>query len=135
MIKKRFTGSARRARNIIWNAAGRYDFEPPFLAFFPNGTGDNYFNMVIGLAEKWLGLSRIRDFFALYENDRRADEFDEFLWLGLENCLYEKELAERPILEALRKERAEKFYEMHQRMTRQQMEMQSMLVYTQQEAR
>lgn len=135
MIKKRFTGSARRARNIVWNAAGRYDFEPPFLAFFPNGTPDNYFNMVVGLTQKWLDLSRIWDFFARYGADRRAEEFDELLWLGIENCVYEKELAERPVLEALRSARAEKFYEMHQRMTRQQMEMQSMLVYTQQEAR
>ncbi|MBE6909638.1 MAG: hypothetical protein E7474_08750 [Ruminococcaceae bacterium] len=135
MIKKQYSGSARRARNIIWNAAGRYDFEPPFLAFFPNGTGDNYFNMVIGLAEKWLGLSRIWDFFALYEGDRRADEFDEFLWLGLENCVYEKELAERPILAQLRRERAEDFYRTQGMLSRQQMELQSMPVYTQQEAR
>ena len=43
MIKKHYSGSARRARNIIWNAAGNYDFEPVFLAFFPNGAPDNYF--------------------------------------------------------------------------------------------
>ena len=93
MIKKQFSASARRARNIIWNAAGRYDFEPPFMAFFPNGTPDHYFNMVVGFVEKWLDMSRIWDFFARYEFDHRAQEFDEFLWLGLENCVYEKELA------------------------------------------
>ncbi len=135
MIKKQFTGNARRARNIIWNAAGRYDFEPPFLAFFADGSPDHYFNMVVGLAEKWLDLPRVWDFFARYGGDRRAEEFDELLWLGIENCVYEKELPDRPIMESLRKARAEKFYEMHGRMTRQQMEMQSMLVYTQHEAR
>lgn len=135
MIKKQFSGSARRARNIIWNAAGRYDFEPPFLAFFPNGAPDHYFNMVAGLVQKWLDMPRLWDFFALYETDRRADEFDDLLWLGLENCVYEKELVERPILEALRRERAERFYREQQSLSRQQMEYQSMLVYTQQEAR
>ncbi|MBE7004962.1 MAG: hypothetical protein E7425_11940 [Ruminococcaceae bacterium] len=135
MIKKHFTGNARRARNLIWNAAGRYDFDPPFLAFHPDGTPDRYFNMVVGLVEKWLGLARVWDFFARYGDDRRAEEFDELLWLGLENCVYEKELTERPILAALRRERAEEFFHMQGRMTRQQMEMQSMLVYTQQEAR
>ena len=135
MIKKQFTGSARRARNIIWNAAGRYDFEPPFMAFFPNGAPDHYFNMVVGFADKWLDLPRIWSFFERYESDRRADEFDEFLWLGLENCLYEKEVAERPILAQLRRERAQRFYEMQQSLSRQQMEYQSMPVYTQQEAR
>lgn len=135
MIKKQFSGSARRARNIIWNAAGRYDFEPPFMAFYPNGTPDQYFNMVVGLAEKWLDLPRVWDFFARYGGDRRAEEFDEFLWLGIENCVYEKELPERPILAELRRARAEEFYRMQQQLSRQQMEMQSMPVYTQQEAR
>ena len=63
MIKKQYSGSARRARNIIWNAAGRYDFEPLFMAFFPNGTPDHYFNMVAGLVQKWLDMPRLWDFF------------------------------------------------------------------------
>ncbi len=135
MIKKQFSGSARRARNIIWNAAGRYDFEPPFMAFFPNGAQDHYFNMIVGLTVKWLDADRLADFFLRYDHDRRRDEFDEFLWLGLENCVYEKELPERPILADLRAERAERFYKEQQNLSRQQMEYQSMPVYTQQEAR
>ncbi|MCR5825333.1 MAG: hypothetical protein K6G54_02075 [Oscillospiraceae bacterium] len=135
MIKKQYTGSARRARNIIWNAAGRYDFEPPFMAFYPNGKPDQYFNMVAGLVQKWLDMPRLWQFFSGYEGDRRADEFDDLLWLGLENCVYEKELDERPILQALRKERAEEFFREQQNLSRQQMEYQSMTVYTQQEYR
>lgn len=135
MIKKQYSGSARRARNIIWNAAGRYDFEPLFMAFFPNGDPDHYFNMIAGLVQKWLDMPRLWDFFESYSADRRSDEFDDFLWLGLENCVYEKELPERPILEKLRRERAELFYKEQQAMTRQQMEYQSMPVYTQQETR
>ena len=135
MIKKQFSASARRARNIIWNAAGRYDFEPPFMAFFPNGTPDHYFNMVVGFVEKWLDMGRIWRFFESYEADHRAEEFDEYLWLGLENCVYEKEVAERPILRSLRRERAERFSREIGRLSRQQMEFQSMPVYTQQEAR
>lgn len=135
MIKKQYSGSARRARNIIWNAAGRYDFEPLFMAFFPNGDPDHYFNMVAGLVQKWLDMPRLWDFFESYSADHRSDEFDDFLWLGLENCVYEKELPERPILKELRRKRAELFYKEQQAMTRQQMEYQSMPVYTQQEAR
>jgi len=135
MIKKNYTGNARRARNIIWNAAGRYDYDPPFMAFFPNGKPDQYFNMVAGLVEKWLDMPRLWDFFLSYEGDRRADEFDDFLWLGLENCVYEKELPERPMMETLRRERAERFFLEQQTLSRQQMEYQSMPVYTQQECR
>ena len=52
MIKKHFEGNSKRALNIVWNAAGRYDFEPPFLAFYSNGKPDQYFNMIIGLTVK-----------------------------------------------------------------------------------
>lgn len=135
MIKKNYTGSARRARNIIWNAAGRYDFDPPFMAFFANGHPDQYFNMIVGLVQKWLELPRIWDFFLSYEGDRRADEFDDLLWLGLENCVYEKELQERPILAELRRERGALFFVEQQQMSVQQMEYQSMPVYNQQEYR
>lgn len=135
MIKKNYTGSARRARNIIWNAAGRYDFDPPFMAFFSNGHPDQYFNMVAGLVEKWLDMPKLWAFFERYEGDRRADEFDDFLWLGLENCVYEKELPERPILASLRRERGELFFVEQQQLSRQQMEYQSMPVLTQQEYR
>ena len=135
MIKKQYSGSARRARNIIWNAAARYDFDPPFMAFFANGKPDSYFNMIVGFVEKWLDMRRIWDFFDSYGGDRRAGEFDELLWLGLENCVYEKEVAERPLLETLRLRRAERFFAEQQTLSRQQMEYQSMLVYTQQEAR
>ncbi len=135
MIKKQYTGSARRARNIIWNAAGRYDFDPPFMAFFANGHPDQYFNMVAGLVEKWLDMPKLWDFFLSYEGDRRADEFDDYLWLGLENCVFEKELPERPILAQLRRERGELFFIEQQQLSRQQMEYQSMPVFTQQEYR
>ena len=135
MIKKQYTGAARRARNIIWNAAGRYDFDPPFMAFFANGHPDQYFNMVAGLVDKWLDMAKLWDFFLSYEGDRRADEFDDYLWLGLENCVYEKELPERPILAQLRRERGELFFVEQQQMSRQQMEYQSMPVFTQQEYR
>ena len=44
---------AKRARNFIWTAAEKYEFEPMFLAFSPDGTADMYLNLIIGLAYKW----------------------------------------------------------------------------------
>ena len=134
MIRKQYSGNARRARNYIWNAAGRYDFEPPYLAFYPTGEADMYFNMVIGLAVKWFDMSRLLNFFDSYASSGSADEYDELLWLGIENCVYEKEIGERPVLKDLRQMRAADFFRMLQDMSRQQMEMQSMLVYEQQNA-
>ena len=48
MIKRNYSGNQRQACNVIWNAAGRYDYDPPFMAFRTNGTPDFYFNMIIG---------------------------------------------------------------------------------------
>ena len=135
MIRRQYSGNARRARNYIWNAAGRYDFEPPYLAFYPTGEADMYFNMVIGLAVKWFDMEKLRNFFDSHAASRSADEFNELLWLGIENCVYEKEIEERPALAKLRKNRAKDFFRMLQDMSRQQMEMQSMLTLEQQRAR
>ena len=132
MIKRQYSGNERRARNYIWNAAGRYDFEPSFLAFAPDGSPDMYYNLVIGLAYKWLDMEVIQEFIKHYSASRSAEEFDDLFWLGLENCLYEKEIGERPVLERLRREKAEAWFQSSADMSRQQMEMQSMTVYEQQ---
>jgi len=135
MIKQHYEKASRRALNIIWNAAGRYDLDPCFVAFHSNGQADDYFNTIIGLTDKWLGLERVAAFFKSFEGHRQAEEFDEFLWLGIENFVYEKELPERPVLESMRKTRGEQFFKIQQTLSEQQMTMQSMPVYFQQQAR
>ena len=135
MIRQHYTGSSRRAVNVIWNAAGRYDFDPPFLAFFPNGDADDYFNLVIGLAAKWLDLDRLNTFFDGLGLSNTAQEASAVLWLGIENCVYQKELPDRPILTQLRRERAEAFYVYSAGLSRQQMMLQSMKVFDQEQAR
>ena len=135
MIKKKTSANERRARNIIWNAAGCYDMEPAFMAYFPDGSPDYYFDMVIGLLYKWFDEEKLEAFFESYSSDRRSDEFDAFLWLGLENCLFEKELIERPMMQSMREDRAELFFRKQQTLSRQQMMYQSMPVYTQREIR
>lgn len=121
--------------NVIWNAAGDYDFDSPFLAFHPNGLPDSYFNLVIGLTKKWLDLWKIAAFFDKLGEGPASDEASAVLWLGIENCVYGKELPVRPVLEQLRKKRAEQFFEISQTLSRQQMMLQSMKVYDQENLR
>lgn len=135
MIKKQYEGNSKRALNIVWNSAGRYDFEPPFLAFYSNGKPDNYFNMIIGLTIKWFDSSKIEDFFNSYSYLKKAPELDSYMWLAIENCIFEKEKHERMILPSLRQKRAEEFFETVKNYSRQQMEMQSIPVLNQEEAR
>ncbi len=131
MIKQHYTGNSRRAMNIIWNAAQDYEWDSPFLAFHPNGTPDDYMNMVIGLTAKWLDRERITDFFERLGEGPSIDEASVLLWLGLENCVYSKELPERPVIERMRAGRAREFFEVNGMLSEQQMSFMSIRVYDQ----
>ncbi len=131
MIKQHYTGSSRRAMNLIWNAAGDYQWESPFLAFHPNGESDDYLNMVIGLSAKWLDRGRITDFFERLGEGPTLDEISALLWLGIENCVYGKELPVRPVISRMRKERAEEFFRVNGMLSEQQMSFMSIRVYDQ----
>ncbi len=131
MIKQHYTGNSRRAMNIIWNAAQDYEWDSPFLAFHPNGASDDYLNMVIGLMAKWLDRARITDFFERLGEGPTIDEASVLLWLGIENCVYGKEVLTRPVLEMLRKERAREFFEVNGMLSEQQMSFMSIRVYDQ----
>ena len=135
MIKRHYPPDSKRSLNIIWNAAGNYDFDPPFLAFHSNGQPDLYFDMVIGLAEKWLDMDMLTAFFDSFSYSRDCAEYDEFIWLAIESAVYAKELPERPALKFLRLSHAEEFFKVQQTLSKQQMELMSMPVYTQLEAR
>ena len=131
MIKQHYTGSSRRAMNLIWNAAGDYEWESPFLAFHPNGDSDDYLNMVIGLSAKWLDRDRITDFFVRLGEGPTLDEISALLWLGIENCVYGKELPVRPVISRMRGERAEEFFRVNGMLSEQQMSFMSIRVYDQ----
>ena len=135
MLRRQYSPEQRRALNLIWAAAGQYDLDPPFMAFDPDGQPDFYFNCVVGLAAKWLDMARLEAFFAGYAGSPRREMFDELVWLGLENCVYEKELPVRPVLAALRQQYAEAFFARQQKMSRQQWMAKNNRVYEQQQAR
>ncbi len=135
MIKESENLASRRALNVIWNAAGRYHFDPGFAAFCADGASDDYFNLVIGLTEKWLGLERMQRILEGASAAAGAEEIAELLWLGVENYVYERELPERPAIRRLRRARADEFFREQQTLSRQQMAMQSMLVCRQMQYR
>lgn len=81
---------AKRARNFIWTAAEKYEFEPMFLAFSPDGTADMYLNLIIGLAYKWYDQEKIDAFFNQLGGKNR-ELYKGLLWISLENALYPKE--------------------------------------------
>ena len=135
LIRREYSALERRAVNQVYNGAGRYDFEPAFLAISPDGEPDFYLNMLIGLSVKWFDSAKLQAFFDSYSDNVRAEELDVIVWLGLENALYEKELPERPILRQLRMEYARTFFRKHTDLSRQQSMAVSMRVLEQRQTR
>lgn len=96
----------RRARNLIWNAAGDYGFEPDFKAYDHDGRAELYWNSIIGAVRKNYG--PLQNLFAALHGHPREALFEQLLWLGLEHAAYGREAPHRPALPALRRRYAEK---------------------------
>lgn len=135
MLKREYDKQQKTALNIIWNAAGKYDISPPFMAFNSSGDADFYFNIIIGLSIKWLNIDKLNRLFLSYQNSKKCDSFDRIAWLYLENFLYNKEVAYRPILKKLRLEHAEEFINKKGYLSRHEMMLNDIRVYEQEEYR
>lgn len=129
------TSSRRRALNMVWTAAGEYGFDPGFLAFLQDGQPDHYMNSIIGYVHKWYDRSTTQELFDLLGGALIRETYDGLLWIGLENCAYEREVKERPVLAEMRTACAEEFFAQQHTRSRQQWMAQNSLVYALQEAR
>ena len=125
----------RRALNIIWTAAGEYGFEPAFMAFTQDGQPDLYMDSIIGYVRKWYDRETMQELFDMTGSSLMRETFDGILWIGLENCAFEREVRERPVLSELRHACAEMFFEQQFTKSRQQWMAQNSLVYALQSAR
>lgn len=99
----------KRAVNIIWSAAQRYDFTPDFKAYDGEGKAEVYWNYIIGAVRRDYEYEKLEGIFRSFADYDEGDEYEALLWLGLENCVYGREVGERPILRALRLDYAERF--------------------------
>ena len=99
----------RRAINIIWNAARDYSFSPDFKAFDADGRAELYWNCIIGAVRRHYEYAKLAKVFASFAQYEESDCYEGLLWLGLENCVFLREVRERPALAALRREYAERF--------------------------
>lgn len=93
----------RRVRNLIWNAAGDYHFEPDFKAYDDEGRADLYWNSIIGAVRKNYGPETIDALFAAFHGCRDEALYEQLVWLGLENAVYQRESPRRLALPALRR--------------------------------
>ncbi len=97
----------QRAFNIIWNASEDYSFSPVFEDYDADGKAELYWNYIVGAVHRLYDYPMLSDFFASLQKDPDHKFFESLAWIGLENCVYQKGVKERPILEALRKQFSE----------------------------
>ena len=128
--KGKYTKKQRRALNMIWNAAGDYDFDPEFIAYLQNGQPDAYMNAIIGYVHKDYDVTIMERLFSAFDQTLLSEVYTGLLWIALEKAVYEREVSERPVLSELRLAYARQFFESERDKSRQQWMAQNSLVYT-----
>lgn len=98
----------RRARNLIWNAAGDYSFEPAFKAYDEKGRADLYWNSIIGAVRKNYGQQEIDALLESFQGCKDQILYEELAWLALENAAFLRESPRRPALASLRRSYAKR---------------------------
>lgn len=98
----------RRARNLVWSAAGTQDFEPPLLVYDGKGKADLYWNSVIGAIYHHYDWSALQAFYHSFDGDYWREVKENLFWLALEQAVYAKEVSDRPAYASLRKEYVQK---------------------------
>lgn len=93
----------RRARNLIWNAAGEYGFEPDFKAYDEDGRADLYWNSIIGAVRKNYGQETVDNLLESFQGCKDQALYEELAWLALENAVFLRESPRRPALPSLRR--------------------------------
>lgn len=97
----------RRAQNLIWNAAGDYSFQPEFKAYDQNGLADLYWNSIIGAVRKNCGAEPLNALFQSFRGSVDEHLYEQLIWIGLENAVYQQEAPCRPALPSLRRRYAQ----------------------------
>ena len=103
----------RRAENLIWNCAGSYSFTPDFKAYDKDGLADLYWNCIIGSVRRLYEYPKLETIFRSFQQYEECDTYEGLFWLGLENAVYSREQADRPILAALRTAYASRYVQEH----------------------
>ena len=96
----------KRATNMVWTAAGRYDFEPVYLFFHSNNEPSLYLNTLEGLAYRTMNPDILLPFLKGLDFCRKPEKFRSLAQLILEQAVFSRECSRRSSLSALREEYA-----------------------------
>ena len=99
----------KRAKNVVWATAGRYDFSPAFLSFYRDGTPDLYENSIVGLTHRFYESEKLDAFFRELSDSFLAETFTDIVWLGIEHAVFLRAAPSHLALKELRAEHAQHF--------------------------
>ena len=120
----------KRALNMVWTAAGAYDFRPEFLAFHQDGEPDIYLNSIVGFVHRHYDGEKLAAYFRELDKSLLGELFTELFWLGLEEAAFRREEPLRPVLAGLRRCHAERFLAEDTDLAMQQLMMRQELAHT-----
>ena len=101
--------SVKRAKNMVWTAANRYDIAPMYLFYKRDSSPCLYRNTMVGLAYCHLQESLFFPFLKGMECGIDPNQYLPLVFFVLEKTIYDRALSERPGLEVLRIEHAMAF--------------------------
>ncbi len=96
----------KRACNMVWTAAGRYDFEPQYLFFQQDDAPSLYLNTLEGLGYGCMQEDVMLPFLRDIEIGKDPDTYRIYVQLILERVVFLRQQHSRPSLVALREEYA-----------------------------
>lgn len=96
----------KRASNMVWTAAGRYDFDPIYLFFHENNEPILYLNTLEGLAYTSMSEDILLPFLKGLDFGRKPEKFRSMAQLVLEQAVFQRFQKSRPSLCTLREEYA-----------------------------
>ena len=96
----------KRASNMVWTAAGRYDFEPLYLFFHSNNEPVLYLNTLEGLGYASMSEDILMPFLKGLDFGRKPEKFRSLAQLVLEQTVFHRHCHQRPSLISLREDYA-----------------------------
>lgn len=104
MTTRQADNERKRASNIIWTAADDYAIQPDIKFYDASGRADLYWNFIAGAVHKYYDYPELEKYFEYLREDNDFHFFRELVWIGLENCAYERGQADRLVLPYLRRD-------------------------------
>ena len=96
----------KRACNMVWTAAGRYDFEPQYLFLQEDDEPSLYLNTLEGLGYSCFKEAEVLSLLKGIEIGREPDTFRCYVQLILERVIFLRVREKRPSIDELRREYA-----------------------------